>query len=102
MILRSAGRQQGDEALGDLGRQLLEQRRAVVGLHFVDERRDALVAEVGDEALLLLGVEVTQDLRRQIARQQAKDQGGLILLEAVDEIGDIGRVELQQRLAQLC
>ena len=101
MTLRSAGVEQRDEPLRDLGRQLFEQRGAVVGLELVDQRRHALGAEAGDQALLLLGVEVAEDVGGEVARQQAEDQRRLVLLEALDEVGDVGRLELQQRRAQL-
>ena len=60
-----------------------------------------LGAEAGDQALLLLGVEVAEDVGREVARQQAEHQRRLILLEALDQLGDVGRLELEQRLAQL-
>ena len=75
------GREQR-EHLRHRGRgQFLEQRRAIVRRHVVEDVRGGLVAHRLQHRLLGVRLQVLEDLRRLSVRQQAEDDGLLLLRE---------------------
>ena len=66
-------REQLDQLARRRARQFLEQRRAIVRRHFVEDPDDLLVRHRAQQFLLRLDVEIFENVGRQIVRQDAED-----------------------------
>jgi hypothetical protein len=74
-----------EELLGHGGRQLVQERGAIVRRHLVEDLRDLLLGHRLEEALLGLEREVLEHVRRQVARQHPEREHLLLHRQALDQ-----------------
>ena len=72
----------------------------VARAEFRIHRAHLLVRERGDQLFLMVGRQIGEDLAGDLLRQQAEDERVLLRRERHDEIGDVRRVQLDQRIAE--
>ena len=81
-------------------RQFLQQRRAVVGRHLIQDARRLRRAHRLEQRLLRIAVEILENIRRQRVRQNAEQHHTLILRQFRDQLARLRRREIGKRLAQ--
>ncbi len=82
--------------------QFLEQRRAIVRRHLVEDRDDLFVRHAAEQFLLRLDidVEILENVRRQRVRQNPENDDLLVFRKIEDDLGHVGRRHLGKELAQ--
>jgi hypothetical protein len=95
------GAEGGDDLLGARGRELVDEPGPVVGVHALHDTDDILVAELENKLFLHLRGEVGEDLAGVVAREEAETDGPVVGLETGDDVGDVGRGDALERVAQL-
>ena len=93
-------RERGDEALDGLGWEFLQERRAVVGRHLVEDRHGLFAAHGVQEFLLLIGVEVLEHVCSEGLRDHTEDDDLVAFGQIGDHIGEISRCPLGEKFAQ--
>ena len=91
-------REQPDQLPRGRARHFLEQRRAIVRRHFVQNPDDLLVRHRPEQLLLRVDVEVFKNIRRQIMRQDAEDDDLFVFRQVEDDFGDIRRRPVAKEL----
>ena len=91
------GRKELDELDHGRPRQLLEQRRAVVGRHVIEDAGGLGLPHRFQDDLLRVGVEILEDIRGLRVREQAEDDGLLIVRQLGDALGDVRRRPVGKR-----
>ena len=94
------GREQTDQLARRGTRQFLQQRRAIVRRHLIQNGHDLLVRHRAQQFLLFLNPEVFKNIRCQIVRQHPKDDHLFIFRHIEDYLGDIGRREFVENFAE--
>jgi len=87
------------EALRHGAGQLLEEGRAVVGRHLVEDLGDLALGHAADQRLLVVDVEVLEDLERQLARQDAERHGLDVVIEVPEHLRHVVYGEVREELA---
>ena len=80
--------------------QLLEQRRAVVRRHVVEDARGIHRAHRLQHGVLRIHIQILEDIARQHMRQQAEDDRLLLLRQVRDALRDVRRRPVRKRLAK--
>ena len=70
-------------------RQFLQQRRAIVRRHLVQNAHDLLVRHGAQQFLLFLDADVFKNIRCQIVRQHPKDDDLFVFRQIQNHFGDI-------------
>ena len=83
-------RQQFDELARGGARHFFEQRRPIVGRHFVQDRDHLLVRHRVKQLLLRLGLEIFENVRRECVRQQPENDDLFVLGQIEDHFSDVG------------
>ena len=81
-------------------RHFLEQRRAIVRRHFVQDPGHLLVRHGAEQLLLRFDVEIFENIRRERGRQNAENDDLIVLRQIEDDFGKIGRRPFAKNLAQ--
>ena len=81
-------------------RQLLQERRAVVRRHLVQDARDAVPPERLQQPLLGLGLEVLEDVRGLVVRQETERDRAVLLLHRLDDGGEFDRLRGAERFLE--
>ena len=95
------GRQQVEQPRRHLAGELLEERRAVVGSHVVEDARHLLVAEALQQLFLRIEGHVLEGVSGEVARQQPEEHGALVGWRLRQELRQVLHREVEQELAQL-
>ena len=84
-------RKQTDQLPRRGARQFLQQRRAIVRRHLVQNAHDLLVCHGAQQFLLFLDPEVFKNIRCQIVRQHPKDDHLFVFRQIENHFGHISR-----------
>ena len=93
-------REQPDQLPRRRARQFLEQRRAIVRRHLVQNADDLLVRHAAEQLLLRIDIEIFENVGRELVRQDAEDDDVIVLLHVEDHLRDIGGRPVGKQLAQ--
>ena len=93
-------REQTDQLARRGTRQFLQQRRAIVRRHLVQNGYHLLVCHRAQQFLLFLDPEVFKNIRRERGWQDAKDDHLFIFRHVEDYLGDIGRRPFAENFAE--
>jgi hypothetical protein len=92
--------EQPDQLPGGGAGQFLQQRRPVVGRHFVQDGDGLLVGHGAQQLLLRLDFKVFEDVGCENVRQEAEDDDLFVLGKISDYVRDIGRRPVRKQFAQ--
>ena len=84
-----------------VGGQLLQHLGGIVQSQLLHHERDLAVGHGGDDALLLLDLQLGKDRGGGILVQKLEDGGDALGLQLVEELGGINRVQLGQLVAEI-
>ena len=93
-------REQLDQLPRRRARQFLQQRRAIVRRHLIQDADHLLLRHAAEELLLRIHLEIFENIRRQIVRQNAENDHLIVLLHIEDHLGHVGRRPFRKQLAQ--
>ena len=93
-------RQQRQQVLRDVGRQLSEEQRPIVVRHVVEHGGDVLLPHGFHQRFLRRGREVFEDVGGEFARQHSECEDLVARLEVLHRLGDLDRPEAGELVAK--